>query len=93
MRLGSFVARVLSAILLLTFVAAGSVSGEGFKITTIDVRGSSRVSADSIRQAMSTRIGQELDLEKIREDVKAISRMGYFRDVFIDSEEVQVDSG
>ncbi len=38
---------------------------------------------------MSTKVGQELDLGKIREDIKAISRMGYFRDVTIDSEEEQ----
>ncbi|MCL1926110.1 MAG: outer membrane protein assembly factor BamA [Syntrophorhabdaceae bacterium] len=87
MRVRFFTARILPAALLWILVAAGSVSGEGFKITAIDVRGANRVPADSIRQAMSTQVGQELDLDKIKDDIKAISRMGYFRDVFIDSEE------
>ena len=82
-----FAARIMSAVLLLALVTYGSVSGEGFKVVVIDVQGANRVPADSIRQAMSTRVGQELDLEKIKEDIKAISRMGYFLDVFIDSEE------
>ncbi len=80
--------RVLPAVLLCALVAAGTVSGEGFRVIAIDVQGTRRASPDGVRQVMSTRVGQELDLEKIREDVKAIHRMGYFRDVNIDSEEV-----
>jgi outer membrane protein insertion porin family len=79
---GLWLAGVLCAML-----AARAVSAEGFRVTAIDVQGAKRVSPDAIRQAMSTRVGQELDLAKIREDVKAIYRMGYFRDVTIDSEE------
>ena len=88
MNLGNFVARFLSALLLFALIA-GDVSGAEFNITAIEVRGARRVSPDAVRQNMSTRVGQQLDLDKIREDIKAISRMGYFREVFIDSEEVQ----
>lgn len=79
-------ARILPAILLLA-LAAGTVRAEGFKVIAIDVQGTRRTSPESVRQAMSTRVGEELDLAKIRADVKAISAMGYFRDVAIDSEE------
>ena len=89
MKIGPFKIRILLAMLLCLAVAAGGVSGAEFKVTAIDVRGAKRVPPDSIRQAMSTRVGQELDLEKIKEDIKAISRLGYFRDVLIDSEEEQ----
>ncbi len=82
------VLRLLPAALLLALLAAGTVSGEGFRVVAIEVQGARRVSHDAIRQVMSTRQGEELDLMKIREDIKAISRMGYFRDVRIDSEEV-----
>jgi outer membrane protein insertion porin family len=79
--------RLLPTALLLALLAAATVSGEGFRVVAIEVQGARRVSHDAIRQVMSTRVGQELDLMKIREDIKAISRMGYFRDVKIDSEE------
>jgi outer membrane protein insertion porin family len=77
---------LLGAVLLL--VLAGSVEAAGFRVETIEVRGATRVSPDAVRKAMSTRVGQELDLEKVRQDVKAIYKMGYFRDVTFDTEEV-----
>lgn len=79
-------ARIVPAILLLA-LAAGTARTEGFKVIAIDVQGTRRASPEAVRQAMSTRVGEELDLAKIRADVKAISAMGYFRDVAIDSEE------
>ncbi|MEW6720829.1 MAG: outer membrane protein assembly factor BamA [Thermodesulfobacteriota bacterium] len=82
----------LCAFLLCAFILAGtggSVRADGFRVVAVDVQGAKRVPPDDIRQAMSTRVGQELDLARIREDIKAISRMGYFRGVTIDSEEVE----
>jgi len=73
---------------LCALLAAAGVSAAGYRVVAIDVQGAKRVSPDAVRQVMSTRVGQELDLAKIREDVKAIYRMGYFRDVTVDSEEV-----
>jgi outer membrane protein insertion porin family len=59
----------------------------GFPVKAIDVQGANRVGADAIRRAMSTRVGADFDPERIREDVKAIFRMGYFSDVRFDAEE------
>ncbi|HEU4950251.1 MAG TPA: POTRA domain-containing protein, partial [Candidatus Deferrimicrobiaceae bacterium] len=72
------------------FIAIGARTGgaEGFRVVTVEVRGASRVSPDAVRKVMGTQPGQELDLGKVREDVKAIYRMGYFRDVTFDTEEV-----
>ncbi len=78
----------LIAGLLLGTVAATAGFAEGFRIVSVDVRGAHRVSADAIRQVMKTRVGQELDLDRVREDVKAIYKMGYFKDVTFDTEEV-----
>lgn len=61
---------------------------DGFRVVAVEVRGASRVSADAVRKVMATQPGKELDLAKVREDVKAIYRMGYFRDVTFDAEEV-----
>ena len=72
----------------LLLIGAGYVEAAGFRVEAIEVRGASRVAPDDVRKAMSTQVGQELDLEKVRQDVKAIYRMGYFRDVTFDTEEV-----
>jgi outer membrane protein insertion porin family len=61
---------------------------DGFRVVDVEVRGASRVSPDAVRKVMATQPGKELDLSKVREDVKTIYRMGYFRDVTFDAEEV-----
>jgi outer membrane protein insertion porin family len=68
--------------------AVGDMEAAGFRVEAIEVRGTNRVTPDAVRKAMSTQVGQELDLAKVRQDVKAIYRMGYFRDVTFDTEEV-----
>ncbi|HSL91856.1 MAG TPA: outer membrane protein assembly factor BamA [Candidatus Limnocylindrales bacterium] len=78
---------VVAAALLSALFAAGARSA-GFPVVALDVQGARRVSPDTIRAAMGTKIGGEFDLERIREDVKAIYRMGYFTDVRFDAEEV-----
>jgi len=72
----------------LLLICAGRVEAAGFRVEAIEVRGATRVGPDAVRKAMSTQVGQELDLEKVRQDVKAIYGMGYFRDVTFDTEEV-----
>jgi outer membrane protein insertion porin family len=69
-------------------IGVGTVAAEGFRVVAVEVRGASRAAPDAIRKVMETQVGQELDLEKVRQDVKAIYRMGYFRDVTFDTEEV-----
>ena len=73
---------------LLAWSLAGGALAENFRVVAIDIQGVRRVGPDSIRQAMSTKAGGEFDLSKIREDVKAVYRMGYFVDVKFDAEEV-----
>jgi outer membrane protein insertion porin family len=72
----------------LLLIGARAVEAVGYRVIAIEVRGTSRVAPDAIRKVMSTQVGEELDLEKVRQDVKAIYRMGYFRDVTFDTEEV-----
>jgi outer membrane protein insertion porin family len=68
-------------------LVAGAQSA-GFRVVAVDVQGAQRAGPDTIRAAMSTKVGGEFDLARIREDVKAIYRMGYFTDVRFDAEEV-----
>ncbi|MGE5699949.1 MAG: outer membrane protein assembly factor BamA [Deltaproteobacteria bacterium] len=71
-----------------TLLAAGDAFPEGFRVVAVDVQGAQRAGTETIRSAMSTRVGGEFDLARIREDVKAVYRMGYFTDVRFDAEEV-----
>jgi outer membrane protein insertion porin family len=85
-RYRSIMASCLCAALLA--VGAGTAAADGFQVIAVEVRGASRVAPDAIRKVMGTQVGQELDLDKVRQDVKAVYRMGYFRDVTFDTEEV-----
>ncbi len=76
------------AIGLLSVIFAAGARSAAFPVVALDVQGARRVGPDTIRAAMSTKVGGEFDLERIREDVKAVYRMGYFSDVRFDAEEV-----
>ena len=76
------------AIGLLSGLFAAGARSAAFQVVAVDVQGTRRVGPDTIRAAMSTKVGGEFDLARIREDVKAIYRMGYFTDVRFDAEEV-----
>lgn len=78
------VALGLAALAALQPAPAGAA---GFPVAAIDVQGAKRVGPDAIRSTMSTKIGSDFDPERIRNDVKAIFRMGYFSDVRFDAEE------
>jgi len=71
----------------LVALQSASSAAAGFPVTAIDVQGAKRVGPDAIRRAMSTKVGSDFDPERIRNDVKAIFRMGYFSDVRFDAEE------
>jgi len=87
-RRNASIRRGLCVLAALLAIGARSGGADGFRVVAVEVRGASRVSPDAVRKVMGTQAGQELDLGKVREDVKAIYRMGYFRDVTFDTEEV-----
>jgi len=81
---GTAAALALAALVALQSLPAGAA---GFPVKAIDVQGAKRVGPDAIRHVMSTKVGSDFDPARIREDVKAIFRMGYFSDVKFDAEE------
>jgi outer membrane protein insertion porin family len=83
-----YIPRLVCLCAALLAIGAGTVAADGFRVVAVEVLGASRVAPDAVRKVMGTQAGQELDLEKVRQDVKAIYRMGYFRDVTFDTEEV-----
>ncbi len=76
-------------LLLLVLLAAGPRDGwgEGLRVLSVRVEGAIRSGADSVLRAMETREGKEFDPDRLREDVKAIWKLGYFSDVKVDAEQ------
>ncbi len=81
---GTAAALALAALVALHAAPAGAA---GFPVKAIEIEGAKRVGVEAIRRTMSTKVGSDFDPARIREDVKAIFRMGYFSDVRFDAEE------
>jgi outer membrane protein insertion porin family len=81
-------ASTVAAILAVATIFPPLAGPAGFPVLEIRVQGANRVGSEAILRVMGTRVGDEFDPAKIREDVKAIYRMGYFSNVKIDAEEV-----
>jgi outer membrane protein insertion porin family len=80
-------ASAVAALLAIAAIRPFPSGSAGFPVLKIRVEGANRVGADAILRVMGTRVGEEFDSARIREDVKAIYRMGYFSDVKIDAED------
>ena len=62
------------------------VAQEGPPVTQIDVRGQRRVEEGAIRTRLRSRVGEAFSVEAVREDIKAIFRLGAFDDVSVEAE-------
>jgi outer membrane protein insertion porin family len=77
----------VAVLLAISAVLPPRAGAAGFPILGIRVEGANRVGTDTILRVMESRVGEEFDPAKIRADVKAIYRMGYFSDVKIDAKD------
>jgi len=73
--------------LLLTSVVSGQAQ-EGV-VKEIVVFGNERVDQEIILQEIKSKAGDPFSQEKVREDIKAIYRLGYFQDVQVDVSETE----
>src|SRR3972149_4549811 len=55
-------------------IPGGGEPAAGFRGVAVEGGGASRVAPDAVRKAMGTKVGQELALSTVRQDVKAIYR-------------------
>ncbi len=85
---GRATATAVAAILAIVVILPPPAGSADFPVLEVRVEGASRVGSDAIFRVMKSRVGEELDPAKIRDDVKAVYLMGYFSDVKIDAEEV-----
>lgn len=65
-----------------------SAGGSNFQVVRVQFRGNRKVEDDAMRVNMRTVPGLALTSDIIREDVRAIWRMGYFEDVSVETTEV-----
>lgn len=57
-------------------------------VMEVEFKGNRRIEADAIRAAVTTKAGDVLRPEKLRQDLRAVYDLGYFYDVRIDTEDV-----
>lgn len=74
---------ILILLLLLMFLP-GLAAAQSWRIDEIVLQGNRRVDASAIRSVLSARVGEEVDLETIDRDIRAIFRLGRFQDVEAD---------
>jgi outer membrane protein insertion porin family len=61
------------------------------RIERIQFRGNRKVEDDAMRVNLVSKVGQELDAERVREDVRAMWKMAFFEDVRVEA--TQTDTG
>lgn len=66
--------------------AAGALSWQGRPIERVQFRGNRKVEDDAIRVQLLSKPGTLLDAAKLREDLRAMWKMGFFADIDVEGE-------
>ncbi len=79
--------RVLHSAVAALLVAAAPVARAADEpvVKAVQVEGNRRVEVDAIKAALSTKPGDHIDPARIRADVRAVMKLGYFSDVIIEA--------
>lgn len=64
--------------------AIGEIEGQGKVIAAVKFRGNHKAEDDAIRLNIALAPGDRLTAERLRDDIRAIWKMGYFEDVQVD---------
>jgi len=75
--------RIAAIFILVLLLCTGSLLAQS-QIVRIDVVGNRKVGKDAILAAIKSEVGKLLKMEVVQEDVRAIYKMGYFKDVQAD---------
>ena len=76
--------RIAVISVLLVFASLVSLYAQSNQIVRIDIVGNRKVGKDAILAVLKSEVGKPLDLKKVQQDLKAIYKMGYFKDVQAD---------
>ncbi|MCI0483038.1 MAG: outer membrane protein assembly factor BamA [candidate division NC10 bacterium] len=80
---------LLSAFLLIQTCPSVAWGQQVPVVKEINIRGNRKVESDAIRQRIQTRVGDPFSPEKIRGDVEALFKMGFFDDVKVEAEDLE----
>ena len=69
--------------------AAPDKAAPDLKVVSVKVKGNRRIEAAAILQVLQIRAGELLDHEKVDADLRAIYKLGHFRDVQAETEKVE----
>lgn len=73
--------------LLFLALALGRAQGQDQALVKqLDIKGSRKIDESTIRFRLKTKVGEPFSLERTREDVKSLYRLGFFDDVAVDAE-------
>lgn len=67
-----------------TPIAEPLANETGLKIAKISVRGNKKIETDAVMARLLSKVGDDYTIEKIRQDVEALFKSGYFYDVKVD---------
>ena len=70
-----------------------SNSTEILTISSVEISGNRRIETELIELNIKTKPGEQYSLEKVREDLKQIYRLGYFENVYIETEKKNGEIG
>jgi len=67
--------------------APGTLEHEGATIASLKFRGNKKAEDDAIRVAIKSQPGEKLSAEQLRDDLRAVWRLGFFEDVQVEATE------
>src|SRR5438445_3872699 len=67
--------------------APGTIEYDGRIIGTIKFKGNKKAEDDTIRIALKSQPGEKLSSEQLRDDIRAVWRLGFFEDVQVEAQE------
>ena len=70
----------------LALACSNAYGQEQAPVKQLDIKGSRKIDEATIRFKLKTRVGEPFSLDKIREDVKTVYRLGFYDDVAVDAE-------
>lgn len=80
----AIIALLLSGAAALAERAPGEVEAEGRTVGWVRFRGNRKAEDDAVRAVIGTTAGDKLSSERLREDMRAIWKMGFFEDVQVE---------
>ncbi len=78
--------RTLLIVLILTLSFGIAMAQELPLIKAVEVRGNKKIEADTIKAKIKSEVGKPLSEDTIRQDIKAIYKIGYFSDIKVETE-------